>query len=71
MSSVDSRDERVRSLATKITLLLRRSKNRAEAIDAHDMARIIFRREAPNRLDLTSSPILEESLAGRPLTTHD
>jgi len=53
-------------MAAEITALLRGSENRAEAIDAHDMARIMFRREASNRHDLTSSEVREESLTAHP-----
>ena len=62
MSTLESRDQRVYKLASRIADLMRKSENRAEAVDAHDMAKIIFRREVSNR-DLTSSPIHEESLA--------
>lgn len=57
------RDDRVRSLALKIASLMRSHINRAEAVDAYDMAKIIFRRSAVNRPDLTLTPESEESLS--------
>jgi hypothetical protein len=62
--TLENRDENVRNLAVKIALLMREHGNRAEAIDAYDMAKILFRRPAPNR-DLTSFLDSEESLLVR------
>ena len=61
---MSSRNERIYRLATKITDLLRKHENRAEAVDAHDMARIMFRRPVPNR-DQTYFAVPEESLESR------
>jgi hypothetical protein len=61
---MSSRDDRVHSLATKIATLMRDHENRAEAVDAHDMAKILFRRPLANR-DQTCSPIPEECLEVR------
>ena len=50
------RDESIQVLATKIVDVMRQHANRAEAIDAHDMAKIMFRRPSANR-----DPIYSES----------
>jgi hypothetical protein len=66
VSTLQSRDQRVHTLASKIVVLLRESENRAEATDAHYMAKIMFRREVANSRDLTCSEVPEESLAMHP-----
>jgi hypothetical protein len=43
------RDKRVYDLAVNIASLLREHSDRAEAIDAYDMARVLFRKAASLR----------------------
>jgi DNA-binding SARP family transcriptional activator len=43
-NELDARDTRVRELADAIVGLMREHEDRAEAIDAYDMARIAFRK---------------------------
>jgi len=44
------RDRRVTSVATRIVTVMREHSSRSEAIDAHDMARILFRKESSLRI---------------------
>jgi hypothetical protein len=45
--TIEKRDKRIASLSAKIVHLMREHPNRVEAIAAHDMARILFRRDFP------------------------
>jgi len=44
MQRPSSRDARIKRLAKKFAVLMRQHSDRVEAIDAYDMARILFRR---------------------------
>jgi hypothetical protein len=43
-SSLSTREKRIIRLASSINELMRKHKDRNEAIDAYDMARVLFRR---------------------------
>ena len=49
MSSEELRDKRIHDLALSIASLLREHPDRAEAIDAYDMARVFFRKATSSR----------------------
>jgi hypothetical protein len=51
-----NRDRRVTSVANRILKVMREHSSRAEAIDAHDMARILFRKESSLRIVSQPSP---------------
>jgi hypothetical protein len=54
------RDKRVYELAASIASLLREHPERGEAIDAHDMARVMFRSKTTSRPFQVPSEYLQE-----------
>jgi hypothetical protein len=62
MQRPSSRDARIKRLAQEICRLMRQHSDRVEAIDAYDMARILFRRPSSHR---PIFPVPDESAATR------
>jgi hypothetical protein len=50
MTIGNKKEKRIYSLALSITALMRNHPDRLEAIDAYDMARILFRKESSSHL---------------------
>lgn len=54
--NIKGREKRVISLAQKILAVMRQSQSRTVAIDAHDVARVLFRKEETFRAIVPPAP---------------